>query len=359
MYSYACILCIHHYIWYTYLPCITILCGYYVVDTVTASATMVYVCSVFPNFHGERGRTCHRSTWNKLDEGRKIMEHKFDEEDIDALLGIENDDATDFEQFLKEKVETCATDIISEMKSLPIQDVASLSMTEEELQTQAGILKRFPALRTGPHAVDVEGIAPSARNLSQEEKDALRSSGAAHDAGEKTVRFELRTKPIVGSAETEQYINEVVEPANILDDEAKKVFTDTIRIAVTECSPEQVIRRINDLARSVLLYNLQMRGLTIALEELLKATTIPERARLLELDRQFKSQARGKAKGTKPKVAKEAKEKVLKAGKKSPAMASIDTMFTIGYSKATAEEKMQKANLLDSTLQAYIDKVYA
>jgi hypothetical protein len=135
----------------------------------------------------------------------------------------------------------------------------------------------------------------------------------------------------------------------------KRVLTESVRIGLGT-PPELIIQRIHDLMRTVYLVNIQVSGLRIALEEVLKATTHAERMRLLEMDRQHRVKAKAKASNKVAKVKAPASPK----GPKSQTMKHVDAMrLQLGYSEQTIIDKVTGMGKMDDAVLGYIKKSFA
>lgn len=249
------------------------------------------------------------------------MEH--DGKDFEDILGGVDENEPDFEQFLKEK--TACLSPISEMKELAVPD-AVVSSKNGSSSTETG-----------------ETSDPS-------------SSEYVDNVGEKQTRIDLHKHDVVGA-----YITETVEPARI-DEEWKKVFVETYKTAVVECTPEQVIERFHQLERTVFLIRAQQASLHgPVLEELLKAETSARRAEILALDQKHRARQQKKGEDS---VKGERKAKVAKAGAKSSkgktaGMKGADTLKSLGFTQEAVTTSVSKQGLLDEATAAYIAKLFA
>ena len=173
-------------------------------------------------------------------------------------------------------------------------------------------------------------------------------------ANEFTTKLVLHTHPIVGS-----YVTEVQEPI-IYDEEMRNVYFESIKVIVEEMTAEQAIERRHKLERAVQLIRMQIQGISVGLEELLKARTWKDREALLELDRKHRASVNRKAtaKGEKAKAA--GKTSIASASKgKTKAMKSIDTFKSLMMDAAAIEIQLSTLGLLDDGARAYLKKVFA
>lgn len=255
----------------------------------------------------------------------------------DELLGLEREEP-DFDRFLNRKVEDlCQSQSVQRGEEIP--QVSDSRVTPEAAQQ---------AIELAP---DAEASLSSAVKSGMDEAAEIDASFSVGDVVERESKLVLKTHEIIGT-----YVTEVVQPATI-DEEWKKVFIDTQKLAVTEMTPEQIIERRNSLDRTIFLIRAQQGGLKIALEELLQATTSSRRAELLELDRKYKRQATKRASDPDREKTKRSAPSMSKGKSKQAKM--VDGLKSLEMSKEAIEVKLRGANLLDEATQEYINKCFA
>lgn len=126
------------------------------------------------------------------------------------------------------------------------------------------------------------------------------------------------------------------------------------RIAVTEMTAEQCIRRRADLEELVFLSRAQQQGLTDAIAELLRSENEDKRAALAELSSQLMAKAKGRAKASSEPKAKKAKAvDTHKAAQKM-----VDVFHKQGLPREFCVSQLQTQNLYDAVIEAYVAAKY-
>jgi hypothetical protein len=293
---------------------------------------------------------------------------------LDDILGIDPfaDVNDDFERYLKEK--TCDTPV-SEMTTTDRDDPDPLFTPKTPVMLEAALKDGIPVVVIPTvHVAADEWTAPSPSPKTVAEDDeftfVLPSSAPVADSlpnpdalvvGTQTP--EQQTQLHVRGKEGYQYITETVAPSTV-DEEWKKVFIESYKMGVTSMSAEQIVTRFHDLERTIYLIRAQQQGIRLSLEDVLQATSIAERIRVMEMDKKLKIRAVRKSadpegrKGSKPKT--EASK--AKATKKYSAAVkkSIDLYIeTFGWSKAQITEKFLSLGKLTQEAKDYLDDCFS
>jgi hypothetical protein len=262
------------------------------------------------------------------------MAHIWDEDfaDMEDSSGSEND----FESFLRKKVERCIQDKpASQLNSIPALDV------EVEVK---------PAT-----SIPIQGIV---------QREEPSSALVVENIGSRDVKVtELSTKTSDLGTRKEELL---VEEQKVLqvDEEWVRISNESFTIAVVNLSCEQVIAKFHDLNRLRFLIPAQQYGLQKALEELLKSRNAEDRAKLLEMDKAYRSKQKarsatsGERKEKKPKEPKEKKAVASASFKATPATKAIDMLKSLGFDKGYILNNLMERGLMDKLTGAYLAKVF-
>jgi hypothetical protein len=253
------------------------------------------------------------------------------EQNLRYLLGQSDDDDQNFENFLKDK--------------------------EKQWKSPLEIPDRItPTPKPADTVVDVSSPESSSTVTGDADLPPLLNdaSVAERQAQEHTTLLSIKEKPIVGLDTSERYLSETSIVISV-DAEWQKIFVDGRVTAITSMKAEAVIERIHSLDRTIFLIKAQQQGLKLGLEELLAIESASERARLLEMDRKYRSK--------RSRSAVEVKSKKVSAGTKSAGKSKvikgIDTLHSLMMSKEGILKKLRDRDELNETTQAYVEKLFA
>jgi hypothetical protein len=146
-----------------------------------------------------------------------------------------------------------------------------------------------------------------------------------------------------------------------VDEEWIRISNESFTTAVVNLSCEQVITRFHDLNRLRFLIPAQQYGLQKALEELLKSRNSEDRAKLLELDKAYRSKQKARSatpKEKKPKVAKEKRAVTMGNFKATAGTKSAESLKALGFDKAYIVNNLMERGLLGKIEGAYIAKLF-
>lgn len=265
------------------------------------------------------------------------MEHddRDDREYQEILESLANDQGA-FEEYLSRKVVECAskTDVVSEMRELVSENTSGSEVANVKAADAVEASSNSEASPTGVVGFD--------------------SSAAANGVvNEQQVKLVLHNHPIIGS-----YTTEVSEPF-IYDDEMKHIYFETINVAVSSMTAEQIIERRNRLNRDVQLIRMQQQGLHVALEDVLKARSWKEREQLMEMDRKYRVQANKKVKAKAEKSGSSSSIAKAASKGKTKAMKAVDTFKSMLMDAEGIRHKLTELKMMDEATEAYIKKVMA
>lgn len=278
------------------------------------------------------------------------MEHRddLDREDSESIENsnieetLESISSDSFEDYLAGKAETCAPDIIAELRS----NVQAAMPTQSETG--------MPRAATADIA---EGESTGETNSpAGETRSTLGSVPVPGAVDELETKLTLHTHPIIGS-----YYTETAQPI-VYDEELKAMFFDSKGEAVSTMTAEAVVELTHKLERAVQMIRMKQMGLRVALEELLQARTWKEREQIMELDRKHRAKVNKRQSEKTEKAGKagsSAKGSIAAAGRgKTKGMKTADTLKSLMMDKAATIKTLQGQNLWDSVTEAHVEKLY-